>query len=431
MSVTGAEVSGNGQVLPSRFTRRFEQVLGSEALKDEIIGFIEPSDVLNLELACTRTKISNAYWSRQIRMILGSVLGGIRLLRKVKENSGAVSDDKRLYWALRALRDSSIMHRGDAPRLVPDFFAANACSSVDRDTEGPLNVNRQSYCFLRLRDRHMLGKEVPDEVIVENLTPMANHQIECGCALSDACYWCTKASPTNDAEEWIDFGVHRESKIRRKLRSYIRERKESDFDIVCIHSFAVTVYRSYVQPRGPIFAPRRIKMELWKEAFKDEDDIEEGEDDGLLTSAYKRPDELCWESDEYDVILTEAEQHFKLPSPLFIPMTTREIDRYKIRFKIFGAAQRQTIDPSTGVEHADWFYVCLSNVQMRGWSLQNIAKHLEALQTSEGESSVPHLYSLPKNVTRDSKLRELALSECHSEEEEGRGSGEVLLTLTL
>lgn len=350
-----------------------------DELKATIVTYIEPSEVLNLDLVAKACAIENLYWASLLETEIFFSSGiKMRLLRRAgqegvdrpdpgeereEEERLTKADDKFLYWALKgAIREKFVGRKN----LVPDYFIAEDCSSVDRSTEGPSNVNCQSQCFNALKNYGWLGKEVPDSIEVDTITPMGRVQLRCGCAISQACYWCSKASNTNDAEEWIDFHmVNRSDKgerVRRRLRSLTLATPiaECQFDVAIIHSFTVTAYRSYLQPHGPIFAPRRVAMSIWH---------------GLKDDTGSKPPGIgtkCYESPEFEVRVTEEEQQFTLPKPLVLPLSPSALDEcnYTVRLRVIGAHQRQTLDEATGGEHADWFYVCISHVTIDGITLQ-------------------------------------------------------------
>lgn len=359
-----------------RRSSRVLDVFGSQELKTMLVSYVTPRDVLSFDLVARACAIENTYWASLIEEIISPSCGKMRLLRrrppdllcrKGEEEESiyeGLPDDKFLYWAL-----NGAVNNVETVNLVPEYFVADSCSSVDRPTEGASNVNYQSQCFRELADTGSLGKEVPDTIDIETITPMAGSQLRCGCAVSDACYWCSKASPDGDGVEWIDFkqvGRHGHGdRVRRRLQSLMQNivEKDCEFDIALFKSLKITVYRSYFQPNGPIFAPRRVQLQLWHGLNRDDDEEDAAEDPGP---------KLLYKSPEFEVLATEEEQTFTFPRPLVLPLSPKDLAmcEYSLRLKVLGAHQRQTIGEQVDVEHADWFYVCISQAAVEGNTLQ-------------------------------------------------------------
>ena len=157
MSINGAARSpsqGAPEPCPSETRGRVYDIFCCDELKATIVTYIEPSEVLNLDLVAKACAIENLYWASLLETEIFSCGIKMRLLRRAgqegvgrpdpgeerqEEEILTKADDKFLYWALKgAIREKFIGH------LVPDYFIAEGCSSVDRSTEGPSNVNFQS-----------------------------------------------------------------------------------------------------------------------------------------------------------------------------------------------------------------------------------------------------------------------------------------------
>lgn len=131
---------------------------------------------------------------------------------------------------------------------------------------------------------------------------------------------------------------------------------ESYGDIVVLNKFGVIPYRSYLQPYGPIFAPRGVKMQIWY-----------GEVDALDASQGC----LYYESEEYAVKHVEGEQVFALPKPVTLLTSNRNGSPvFTVRVVLLGAHQRQTFGEHTGIRHHNWYYICISQITLYGASLQ-------------------------------------------------------------
>ena len=328
-------------------------------LGEKIMEFLEVEEGLTLEEVTKQIRLGEEYWTALVASAINNRGPNLPFVKVLLSNS-----QRELYKLVSFLKKGL---QREPVNLISECFEVNknyklSCSSVDREEESPVNVRNKSLCHELLSAHNLLGRTIPDdEPTVETLTPMAHAQIRCGCADTSPCYYCCKASPTADMEEWLDMSLSRfaylsDSRLRTRQQRREMERFESFGDVVMINKFAIVPYRSYMQPKGPIYCPQRVKLQIWYET-------------GSGSQKY-----LYYESQEYVVEHREGEQTFALPQPItLLTSHAPNSGSYIVRFMFLGSQQRQTFGAHTGIVHHNWYYICISQVMLYGTSAQRIA----------------------------------------------------------
>jgi len=342
--------------------------LWTSDLAPNVLSFLQLSEALGVELVCTALSLRESYFKDKLTSCMNN-RGLLAPIVEVYPNKSAKDVYKAVWYILRRV------HREPMANLVSECFEVSddtirSCSSVDREEENPKNVLQRSFCQEILLRGNLMGHKVPgEETTLDNMTPMAHAQIRCGCATSSACYYCCKASPTAEVREWINMSLSRYAyfstgRPRTRQQFQIMKKFESQGDVVVLNKFGIIPYRSYLQPHGPIYAPRRVKLQVFygDACALDTDALDEG---------------LYYESEEYEVKHAEGEQIFALPQPICL-LTSNCVGNqaFTVRVLLIGAHQRQTFGEHTGLPHHNWYYICISQVSLYGASLQRTASIL-------------------------------------------------------
>ena len=333
--------------------------LQSSDLGPKLLSFLELGDALGLELVCTALSLRDSYFKDKLGCVMNN-RGSRAPIVQILSNNSSREVYKGVWYTMRRVHLEKANLMEECFEVSDDIV--RSCSSTDREEESPKNVLQRSFCQDMLHRGNMMGLKVPDEeATIDNLTPMAHTQIRCGCATSAACYYCCKASPTADVREWINMSLSRFAYLstgrpltRRQERAM--EEFETLGDVVVLDKFGVIPYRSYLQPYGPTYAPRQVKLQIF---YGDAGalDVSEGC--------------LYYESEEYEVRHVEGEQVFALPQPICLLTSNRAGSPvFSVRIVFLGAHQRQTFSEHTGVPHHNWYYICISQVTLYGASLQ-------------------------------------------------------------
>ena len=238
----------------------------------------------------------------------------------------------KYFTYVRQLYDGGIVPSGAHLTFVD-------CSSVDRSEENPRNMLTESNCL-----------KVIDNLTMNGLTPGLLHQQrihaqwQCGCLGPRPCYWSSKGSQDVNMVEHCSFDWDSCESIPFEL----------------LKSFTVRAYQAHSQPGSPIFAPKRVSIELvWipcpslggLEGDKTKEDTGELER-GDWKKKEEKEEEMVYYRETFDVDHSMEPQRFLLATSQML-INVSGVGNTRFRFTFRGAYQRQTLTAEDAAEILD------------------------------------------------------------------------------
>jgi hypothetical protein len=287
-------------------------------------------------------EIENQFWVDILTRVVNSAVKTVDFPIHLTGNE-LISDNYRLQPICivtvehaRTLLSQILLRRHIATQINTDVLEV---SSMDREGETPLNTLTKSLCLQSVLRFRNLERNIFERI---GYGLQTNY---CRCGGSDrSCYWSSAPCPFPTMTEFITF-------------------KCGDFEVSLLYGLTLTVYQAFFHPNAPIYAPIQICLQVLAPShILDFDEFPRNEgSQGTMNYRNRRVDlnrDVAYQSPFFTIQQSSETQIFMLPSPVVCCGG-------RVRVVMKGAQERQSL-AEWGVQHADDYYICLSNVEVLG-----------------------------------------------------------------
>eukprot|EP01039_Chlorochromonas_danica_P005438 gene5438-5985_t len=205
-------------------------------------------------------------------------------------------------------------------------------SSIDRVQESPLNILKDSRCYILYNLFHVTHNSA------------FSQQSICGCATGRSCYWSSAPNPSENSIEFLTLN----------LKSTLS----------LLTGFFILPYRAFFHPNEPTYAPKEVALQVISPSSQPQPFSSMTMTD--LPPQYRHAAVDLYEGVSYTSPFYTVENNFNVQTfqlPHAVPCLGGQV-----RLLFRGKHQRQPGE-AIGVQGADDFYLCISRADVLGIAL--------------------------------------------------------------